>query len=311
MFEKRLIMTFIFISFLFIQNGSFALDVVATDLKPTVSLDNQVSNSSKTDDTADENKNISGNDNGTNQTGTVSLQKSEKVSTQLNKTFDLKNAGFNFGKSSQSETFKSSATIPNSRYTIYFRGRAFDLKKHFNLTTLMALIGVFGTFFGLFSTWLIYHLNQKNNNPIIVDKKNSAIKYVDELHRIKIYFANMDIKRYTIEKEEDIKPLIVAYEYLCKNISQVDLISINTRYRKHINKRKVERFNSLISNYKIIKIDGDYLNSNSEDSHIFDLHNQSTPDKLEIIKIKVTLLLAFEQQVDTILAILRKELKLK
>lgn len=277
----------IFLSFLFIQNVSLAIDSIEANQQNTINAvepaEPTINNSETPISPTIEDKNT----------------KSE-IKPATPETFK-------FIKSPDETQIKANKTIPNSRYTIYFKGRAFDLKKHLSLGSLLAIVGLTGTFFGLFSTWLIYHLNKKNNNPVIMDKHHSAIQYMDELNQIKIYFSNSKIKELypTVYnppiKEETIKKLAAAYEDICKNISKIDLIRIHTRYKKHIKKSNNEFFNSLIENYKIIKTDGDRLNS--IDTTFEDLD-------LETLKSQSLLILTFKEQLENCLKILRKELKL-
>lgn len=319
-FKKAAITTFIFLaSFLCAQNYSFALDTTDSNqqnmpnvLKPAVKEDNQTDNSIQPSYEEKTNTNESTSTNNTNKVNSIinfSAPTKTQTKPQENKTFDLIN----------NQETKPTANIkatPNSRYTITFRGRTIDLKKYLSLTTLIAVVGLTGTFFGLFSTWLIYHLNKKHSNPLILDKHNSAIRYMDDLNRIKIHFANSDIKQVYSDinkgnaQQEDLMKLIMSYENISRNISKVDLLEIHTRYKKHVNKRKYELFNSLIDNYKMIKIDGDHLNLSGKDYHMFDLESLATPSKLNSLKSKTILVMTFEQQIEVILGILRKELKL-
>lgn len=321
-FKKTAIATFIFIaSFLFAQNYSFATDTANPDqqnmpsiLKPSAKEDNQINNSSQPsyEEKTDVNEPTPAN-NTNNQTPTNIFKPQTKTQPKMqeNKTFD-------FIKNSGTEPESNIKTIPNSRFTIYFRGRTIDLKKYLNITTLIAFIGLAGTFFGLFSTWLIYHLNKKHSNPLRLDKHNSAIRYIDDLSRVEICYANSDINEvYSLinkstgsQKQENLQRLIFSYENICRNISKVDLMEIHTRYKKHVNKHKYELFNSLIDNYKMIKIDGDYLNISGKDFHMFDLESLANPNKLNSLKSKTILVLTFEHQIELILNILRKELKL-
>lgn len=289
--SKRLLNKFIvavFIalcSFLFVQNYSFAEDSVSTEPQ-TIQNENQIQNNPEIN--AEKNN---------------SINKSNTNKPTPLATFTIPKTNV---KPAEKETKVSPKPAPSSRYTITFRGRTFDFKKHLHLTTLIAIVGLAGTFFGLFSTWLIYHLNKRHNNPLKMDKHHSAIKYLDELNRIRVYFENSDIKNlYKNADVEGLQRLIYAYEELVKNISKIDLITIHTRYQKHIKKRRLEVFEALIASYKMIKIDGDFLNNN-EDSHIFDSKTSST----DFIKSKVLLVLSFEEQIEVILKILRKELKL-
>lgn len=284
--NKILITAFIvLVSSLFAQNYSFAEDSIGKEPQ-TIQNENPIQNNAE----INTEKNNSINNSSTNKPTPLA-------------TFSIPKTNV---KPAEKETKISPKPAPVSRYTITLRGRTFDFKKHLHLTTLIAIVGLVGTFFGLFSTWLIYHLNKRHNNPLKIDKHHSAIKYLDELNRIKIYFENSDIKNlYKNVDTEGLKRLISAYEEICKNISKIDLITIHTKYQKHIKKYKIEVFNSLMASYKMIKIDGDFLNNN-ENAHIFDPKTSS----IDFIKSKILLTLTFEQQIEVILKILRKDLKL-
>lgn len=297
---KNIAIFIIFILCLFVQNHLFAMDSANTE-SPAIQTNNQTQNSIEIN--VDKNN-------------TINNSNTDKPTPLA--TFSIPKTNNNeIKKSPAKEPEKKLTPVKNSKYTINVRGRTIDLKKHLHLTTLIALFGLTGTVFGLFSTWLIYHLNKKHNNPMLIDKHNSAIKYMDELNRIKLYFAHSDIKRlYSIvnnsteNRQEELQKMVLSYEDICKNISKIDILTINTRYEKHMNKRKREIFESLIANYKMIKIDGDYLNNSGEYCHIFDLETSIDLNKLNTLRSKIVLISTFEKQMDIILGVLRKELKL-
>lgn len=308
-FKKTIIFT-VFTTCLFLQNYSWAIDTMNPEQQNSpVAQDNEINTPFQNDSNKNEDiaPSIQANDSGAKVDAVGSLINSTKTRSQTNKPFAFLN-------SSSEEPTKNPAVKKNSRYTITFKGKTTDLKKYLHLSTLIAFVGLAGTFFGLFSTWLIYHLNKKHNNPLLIDKHNSAINYMDELNKIKFYYSHSDIKglystlnNSNKNSQEELQRLIISYEELCKNTSKIDILTIHNRYRKHMNKRKQEIFESLIENYKMIKIDGDYLTNSGEDCHIFDLQN---PINLKNIKSKIMLVLTFEQQIDVILGILRKELKI-
>ncbi len=247
----------------------------------------------------------------------ASEEKTTNITNEKNQFTQTKTEQpFNFTKTSTKSEVKIDKPQKNSKYTIHIKGKTIDLKRYLSLTTIFALFGLAGTFFGLFSTWLIYHLNRKNNNPLIIDKHNSAIQYFDELNQIKIHFANSDIESAFAQttaqsNEENLKRLTISYENICKNISKIDLIKIHTRYKKHIKKHYTELFNTLIDSYKMIKIDGDYLNNSTENYHMFDFNCITTAEIINSLKNKTLAIIKFEEQIDVILGILKKELKLK
>ncbi len=240
-----------------------------------------------------------------------SFKNNNQTSENLNQ--QTKEKPFELLKQPQKPVIKNIRTIPSGKYLIHFKGRTIDIGKHLNFTTLLAIAGLSGTFFGLFSTWLIYHLNRKNNNPVAVDKHNSILKYIDDINHIKTYFSINDIKdlyeNSNMSNLSDLENLILSYEEICKNVSKIDLIKTHTRYEKHLKKKNKQIFNSLINGFKMVKIDGDYLINNQE-HHLFELEGLEANSNTTNIKNKISFILTFEKQLDSVLKILRKELKI-
>lgn len=193
----------------------------------------------------------------------------------------------------------------------------------FNFSTMLAILGLAGTFLGIFSTWLIYHLNRKNNNPLIVDKKDSAIKYIEELYKIKDLLTtnkiqkldNMlvssNINELKSSKAHEFISLISAYTKISIEISEVDLTTAHDRYQKHIKENKYKLFKSLMSCYSTIQTEGVYYSNNSNliNYHNIQSDNFLNEENLRKLRMKVLNLLNFEDKIDIILRILNKELK--
>ena len=245
------------------------------------------------------------------------------ANTNNNKTpFDFKNFGWTQSKAGSNNTSNmiddsiNKLMPPNSTHK-------FHLKDHINLTTLLALFGLIGTFMGIFSTWLIYHLNQKNNNPLIIDKKDSALKYIEELYKIKDFLMTDKIKKLdnllnssSIEelsnsKLHDLVALFSTYEKLNINISQILLIETHDRYKKHIKGNNYELFKSFISNYKIIQTEGMFYkdNDNLINYHNIQAGNFLNEENIRKIKTKTLCLLTFEDEINKVLNLLNKDLK--
>ncbi len=203
-----------------------------------------------------------------------------------------------------------------SKFSITINGKTYNISKYINTSVLLTILGLSGTFFGLFSTWLIYHLNRKRNNPLVIDKNNTTIEYIDKLNRLKICYSGKNLQKLYMTlsslntyPEHDIEFLLDSFQNTCKNISCVDLIDIHTRYKKHISKYKNDIFDSLITSYKIIKIDGDYL-TNCEYGHkMFNRGTLVIDNNTERLKSKLTSMITFEEQIDVILELLQKDLK--
>ena len=248
------------------------------------------------------------------QTNTESTIKDEKNDVEKQEQTYKNNDKTEIQQSVINSKILSKSVLPTGKYVIKFKGRYIDLKKYINFTTLLTITGLTATFFGLFSTWLIYHLNRKNNNPLVIDKHNSIIQYIDDLSHMKSFFILTNVKEdlenlQKAQTPDNISRAANSYESICKNISKIDLIKTHSKYEKHIKNKNITIFDSLIDAYKMIKIDGDYL-SNNPDYHIIDTNCQSNPNNSGNITKKILSLLKFEEQIELILSILKKSIKI-
>lgn len=335
----------IFLAILFVQNSSMAIidtgsDQGAPSLRPPIQADSQSSQSSSNDSYSQPQQSsysapAASYSTTSYSTNSYASNSANSSNAKANTTASSENAtptrsisiptdGFKFfGPQNQEETQDQTADeeqpleapVPG-KFALTVGGKTYDIGKHFNIATIMTILGVIGTFFGLFSSWLIYHLNKKNSNPLIIDKNNAAIEYIDRLNRIKTYFANNSIKniKRCLENFDGYQPEEVAlniqsYEDICKGVSRVDLLGIHTRYKKHIDKYNLGIYNSLIASYKIVKIDGDYFNSTEEGCHLFDPSSLKNFVNMSSFKSKILSLLTFEEQVDVVIEVLQRELK--
>lgn len=190
-------------------------------------------------------------------------------------------------------------------------------KKIFNIdvSTLLAILGLLCTFLGLSSTWFIYHLNKKNNDPLMIDKKHSGIKYVEELYKIK-NCLNMDkISKLDImlnsglddilepSKKAELTRLLMSYGRMAEKISSINLMEMHSRYQKHMNQDNEAVFKSLLSQYTELSADSKLFTDNSR---LTELLKEENIGKL---KDKIIAVYSFEKKIDMTIAILTKELK--
>ena len=192
------------------------------------------------------------------------------------------------------------------------------------LTYILAIVGMIGTFMGLCSTWLIYHLNKKNNDPLVIDRKDAAIKYIEaidgfreiislnKIERLDIFTDNIVNSSLSKIEADELAELIVYYSKCTIKISKVSLIEIHNRYKKHIKQEDVSLYKSFIADYKMIEAEGKFYDNLYNDG-IFDFN-------IEVIKIfeeknitkwkhKITALVSFSQKLEPIRSILHKDLK--
>jgi hypothetical protein len=196
-------------------------------------------------------------------------------------------------------------------------------KYHLNPTIFVAILGLFGTFLGLFSTWTIYLLNKKNNDPLLIDKKDSAIRYFEAIDKIKEIINadklnHLDIlldsalnKSLSPSKLNELINLISFYSKSTIAISEIPLIDIHNRYKKHIKQNRTDTFNSFIALYKMIEVDGKFY---STTDGIFDYDNLQSmnffaEDNVKSWKQKITTLLSLEEKANIIKKYIIKDLK--
>lgn len=251
-----------------------------------------------------------------NQSSTLNLDNKENsdnkskplIKKQNENNFGMAKSGFNQSKPVAKKE-KDSPNVVNS-FLNHNNGHKFTIRNYFNLTTLMTILGVLGTFFGLFSSWLIYHLNKKNSNPLVIDKKNSALKYLEELHKINdiLYIDRikkirclseiLQSKELSALESNEFKTLPSFYSEISANISEIPVISIHDRYKKHIKGKKYKVFEALISNYDLL---GNYTGIETVD--IF------SEDNINEWQNKLESLLDLQKNTDKALKLLRKDLR--
>ena len=196
-------------------------------------------------------------------------------------------------------------------------------KKHKNaFTYFVAIIGMFGTFMGLSSTWIIYHLNRKNNDPLVIDRKDTALKYIEVIDSLKDIICLDKLKKLDILIDKVINDTLLHLEsdelvnltvYYCKcteKISQINLSEIHNRYKKHIKKKNIKLFDSIITSYKKIEVDGQFCESNKVfDSGSLAIKEIFKKQYTEKWKNKVNIILTFVQEIEAAKKILNKDLK--
>lgn len=218
----------------------------------------------------------------------------------------------------------NSIKLEQSRYGRFKQLVSRVMKKYnLNFTTLLAVLGLFGTFLGLFSTWTIYLLNKKNNDPLIIDKKDSAIKYLEAVDKIKESINTGKINRLNSlldhilnnslspSESDELISLISFYSKCTVAISEIPLIEFHNRYKKHIKQKRIDIFNSFIALYKMIEVDGKFYQGTDG---IFDYEylkeiNFFTEDSAGRWKHKIITLLSIEEKANTIKKLIIKDLK--
>jgi len=314
----------ILVCFLFLPQGIFAQDMPLTTVKTTENIDTvAVDKNLQTDDTVDANSDNKNKLNSDNNSGIFEIFnignikpdkpdiKPKVIVKSVNQNKNLLN-------------IKNSVSEPQTKANRIRSYISRLLKKyHLNSTTFVAILGLFGTFLGLFSSWTIYILNKKNNDPLIIDRKDSAIKYLEAIERIKesIYpdkFGRLDILLDSIlnnslspSESDEIVNLISLYSKSTVTISEVPLIEIHNRYKKHLKRNRIEIFNSFISLYKMIEVDGKFYSSTEGilDYNNLQLMNFFTEDNTKKWKHRIITLLSIEEKANTIKKFIIKDLK--
>jgi|GEM_PF-2924532 len=196
-------------------------------------------------------------------------------------------------------------------------------KHHLDFTTLLAILGLFGTFLGLFSTWTIYLLNKKNNDPFFIDRKNSAIKYIEAIDKIRESINKNSIRKLdalldcmlsmslSSSESEELINLISVYIKYTVLISNVPLLDIHDRYKKHIKPNRADIFNSFIALYKLVEVEGKFYSETCGlmDYKSLESMNFFTEDSAYKWKQKIITLLSIDEKASDIKKIIFKDLK--
>lgn len=190
---------------------------------------------------------------------------------------------------------------------------SFLARHNLNLNNIITMLGLFGTFLGLFSTWSIYLLNRKNSDPLVIDRKDSALKYIEAIDQLKeVIFIHKTRKSDAIlenvlinglppSTSEDFAFLISYYQKVSYEVAEIPLIEVHSRYKKHIKYKYIDTFNGLLIFYKMIKNDSKLYNENF-DYKSLKLNNRDW-------KNKASLLLSIEEKTTNLKNILLKDVK--
>jgi len=315
----------IFTFFLFIHQDVFAQDIPQVSVKTSENINTVPENNPQTDNTADintDNNNQSNPDNNLKIFEIFNLGNIKPDNPDIKPKVILKKSNQNKNSLNlKNLELKPANNTEINRIRSYVS--RFLKKYHLTSTTFVAILGLLGTFLGLFSSWTIYLLNKKNNDPLIIDKKDSAIKYLEAIERIKEHLYIEKFKQLNIlldnilagslspAESEKLTNLISLYSKCTIAISKVPLIEIHSRYKKHIKKNRIDIFNSFISLYKMIEVDGKFY-SNTEG--IFDNDNLQSmnffaEDNARKWKHKIITLLSIEEKANIIKKLITKDLR--